>query len=107
VHGRHEDHVQLRGQDGLQYAARPMRHPRRYDVQLLLHGEWHGRMLLLSDYGMCKCEMTSDGCCILCTSGDKACCDMIQACCDCMSTMMKSGCTCYILMNNMPVCCCC
>ena len=35
--------------------------------------------------GMCKCEMTKDGVCITCMSGDKACCDMIQACCDCMT----------------------
>jgi hypothetical protein len=55
--------------------------------------------------GMCKCEMTADGMTMMCTSGDKACCDMIQACCDCMMTMMKSGCTCCMMMNNMPVCC--
>ena len=56
--------------------------------------------------GMCKCEMM-DGCvCITCTSGDKDCCAMIQGCCDCVSGMMTSGCTCYVMMNNMPVCCC-
>jgi hypothetical protein len=32
---------------------------------------------------------------------------MIQSCCECMSAMMKSGCTCCVLMNNMPVCCAC
>jgi hypothetical protein len=57
--------------------------------------------------GMCKCEMTKDGVCMTCTSGDAKCCDMIQACCDCMCTMMKSGCTCCLVMNNTPVCCCC
>jgi hypothetical protein len=31
---------------------------------------------------------------------------MIQACCDCLATMMKNGCTCCLLMNNTPVCCC-
>ena len=56
--------------------------------------------------GMCKCEMTKDGVVISCTSGDKDCCAMIQGCCDCVSGMMTSGCTCYVLMNNMPVCCC-
>ena len=56
--------------------------------------------------GMCKCEMTEDGLRITCTSGDKACCDMIQACCDCMTAMMKAGCTCCMMMNDMPVCCC-
>jgi hypothetical protein len=32
---------------------------------------------------------------------------MIQACCDCLGTMMKAGCTCCLMMNNTPVCCCC
>jgi hypothetical protein len=30
---------------------------------------------------------------------------MIQACCECMSTMMKDGCMCCVMMNNTPVCC--
>ncbi|MBE2213027.1 MAG: hypothetical protein IAE82_04080 [Opitutaceae bacterium] len=55
--------------------------------------------------GMCKCEMTKTGMCITCTSGDKACCDMIQACCDAMMAMMKGGCTCCVCMNGTPVCC--
>jgi hypothetical protein len=55
--------------------------------------------------GMCKCEATEDGCCITCTSGDPACCAMIQACCDCMGAMTKAGCVCCICMNNMPICC--
>ena len=57
--------------------------------------------------GMCKCEMTKDGVCITCTSGDKECCKMIQACCDSLSAMCDAGCMCYVMMNNMPVCCCC
>jgi hypothetical protein len=32
---------------------------------------------------------------------------MIQACCECMASMMKAGCTCCMMMNNTPVCCCC
>jgi len=56
--------------------------------------------------GMCKCEMTKDGVCLTCTSGDKECCAMIQSCCDCLCVLMQSGCTCYVMMNNMPVCCC-
>ena len=55
--------------------------------------------------GMCKCETTEMGVCITCTSGDKACCAMIQACCENMAAMMKAGCTCCVMMNNMPVCC--
>jgi hypothetical protein len=31
---------------------------------------------------------------------------MCQACCDCMTAMMKAGCTCCLMMNGMPVCCC-
>jgi hypothetical protein len=55
--------------------------------------------------GMCKCETTRDGVSITCTSGDPKCCEMIQACCDCLSSMMKAGCTCCVLMNNTPICC--
>ena len=55
--------------------------------------------------GMCKCEMTDTGVCITCTSGDSKCCEMIQACCDCLATLMKDGCTCCMMFNNTPVCC--
>ena len=55
--------------------------------------------------GMCRCEITEMGCLITCTSGDTQCCDMLQACCDCISTMLDSGCTCCFLMNNTPICC--
>lgn len=55
--------------------------------------------------GMCKVEMTKDGCCVTCTSGDQGCCDMIQGCCDCMTACLKAGCTCCLMMNNTPVCC--
>src|SRR5262245_25674061 len=56
--------------------------------------------------GMCRCEMTKSGVCITCTSGDKDCYAMIQSCCDAMCAMMAAGCTCCVMMNNMPVCCC-
>jgi len=56
--------------------------------------------------GMCKCEVTADGVCITCTSGDKDCCTMIQSCCDSLTAMMKAGCTCCVMLNGMPVCCC-
>jgi len=55
--------------------------------------------------GMTKCEMTKDGVCITCTSGDPKCGEMIQACCECLSCMLKCGCTCCVMMNNTPVCC--
>jgi hypothetical protein len=55
--------------------------------------------------GMCRCEMTKDGVCMTCTSGDPKCCAMIEGCCDCMATMLKAGCTCCMMMNNTPVCC--
>lgn len=55
--------------------------------------------------GLCKCEMTDTGVCLTCTSGDKACCEMIQCCCDCMNSMLKAGCTCCVMMNGTPVSC--
>jgi hypothetical protein len=55
--------------------------------------------------GLCKCEMTDKGVCFTCTSGDKGCGEMIQSCCDSLSTMLKCGCTCCVLVNNTPVCC--
>jgi hypothetical protein len=30
---------------------------------------------------------------------------MIQAACDCLTTMVNDGCTCCLMMNNTPVCC--
>ena len=57
--------------------------------------------------GMCRFESVQDGVCITCTSGDPACCSMIQACCDCMASMCAAGCVCCMCMNNMPVCCSC
>jgi hypothetical protein len=55
--------------------------------------------------GLCKCEMSKDGVVITCTSGDPKCCEMIQACCQCMKCMLEDGCTCCLMMNNTPVCC--
>jgi hypothetical protein len=55
--------------------------------------------------GMCKVEMTDTGVCITCTSGDTACCNMIQSCCDCLMCMCDSGCVCCVTMNGNPVCC--
>src|SRR5437868_14521014 len=55
--------------------------------------------------GMCKCEPTKDGCVMTCTSGDKACGEMIQGCCDCVSACLKAGCTCCLMMSGTPVCC--
>jgi hypothetical protein len=55
--------------------------------------------------GMCRCEMTEHGCYMTCTSGDTQCCQMIQACCDCICCMLDAGCTCCVLMNHTPICC--
>ena len=55
--------------------------------------------------GMCKSEMTADGMTVTYTSGDPQCSAMIAQCCECMSMMMRNGCTCCVMMNNMPVCC--
>ena len=55
--------------------------------------------------GLCKCEYTKDGCTISCTSGDKKCCEILQACCDCLSCCCEAGGCCYISFGNTPVCC--
>ncbi len=55
--------------------------------------------------GHCKCEMTDNGVCVTCTSGDSKCCEMIQASCECLSCMVNAGCTCCVMLNNTPVCC--
>ena len=55
--------------------------------------------------GITKCEFTKDGCCITCTSGDKACCAMLQSFCECLAACCKSGCSTYVCFNNTPVCC--
>lgn len=55
--------------------------------------------------GTCKVEYTKDGCCVSCTSGDPACCAMIQSCCEAIACCLKSGCCCYVSMNGTPVCC--
>jgi hypothetical protein len=55
--------------------------------------------------GLCRCETTADGICLSCTSGDPRCCEMIQACCDCLARLVECGCSCCLLMNNTPVCC--
>jgi hypothetical protein len=55
--------------------------------------------------GMCRYESTPDGVSMTCTSGDPSCSAMLQACCDSLSIMMDSGCTCCFLVNNTPICC--
>lgn len=57
--------------------------------------------------GTCKVEKTREGCCITCTSGDKACCELIQACCDCLCACLANGCACCVVLGGTPVCCCC
>lgn len=56
--------------------------------------------------GHCSCELTADGCCITCTSGDQQCCELIQKCCECLKCCLDCGCTCCITLNNTPICCC-
>jgi len=55
--------------------------------------------------GTCHCEMTAKGCVMTCTSGDAKCCERIQACWDCVHTMLNYGCTCCMMMNNTPFAC--
>jgi hypothetical protein len=56
--------------------------------------------------GTCKCEMTKEGCCVTCTSGDEKCCEMLEACCECCKACCQEGCCCYLTFNGTPVCCC-
>lgn len=55
--------------------------------------------------GTCRCETTKNGCCITWTSGDKACCELIQSCCDTLACCCENGCCCYISFGNTAVCC--
>ena len=55
--------------------------------------------------GTCKCDLTSDGICVTCTSGDQKYCEMIQSCCDCLNTLCNAGCVCCLMMHSTPVCC--
>ena len=68
---------------------------------------WNGMTMCMCNLccGHCKCEMTKNGCCITCTSGDKECCKMLQACCDCLSACYDAGCQCCVSLGNTPVCC--
>jgi hypothetical protein len=54
---------------------------------------------------MCKVEYTKKGVTVVCRSGDKDCCQMIQSCCDCMGAMLAAGCCCYLCFGGAPVCC--
>ena len=67
----------------------------------------NGMMMCQCNMCMCKCECTNtkNGVCFTCTSGDKSCADMCQACCDCMMKCMEAGCMCCVCLGGMPVCC--
>jgi len=69
---------------------------------------WNGMTMCQCNLccGNCKCEPTKNGCTISCSSGDKKCCDMLQAYCDCLNTCLASGCCAYVCFGNTPVCCC-
>jgi len=68
---------------------------------------WNGQSVFQCNLccGHTKCEMTQNGCCITCTSGDNGCCEMLQACCDSLCACCKAGCTCCISFGGTPVCC--
>ncbi len=51
----------------------------------------------------CKMEMTANGCCLTCTSGDKMCCDMIQACCDCIMGVHEGRLRRCLMMGGTPI----
>lgn len=68
---------------------------------------WNGQTIFQCNLccGHTKCEMTQNGCCITCTSGDQNCCAMLQACCDSLCMCCKAGCTCCISLGGTPICC--
>ena len=68
----------------------------------------NGMMVCQCNMTMCrvKCTDTKDGVCVTCTTGDKACCEMLHACCDCMTACMGAGCMCCLCFGGTPVCCC-
>jgi hypothetical protein len=55
--------------------------------------------------GTCKVEYTKDGCSITCTSGDKACGELLQSFNETLTACIKNGCCCYVCFNHTPVCC--
>jgi hypothetical protein len=71
------------------------------------YATWNGVTVYCCNFtmGQCKYEMTEKGVCLMCTSGDTKCCEMIQACCDCLTCLYECGCACCWLVGNTPVCC--
>ena len=103
--GGHEDRLHLHRHHRLRHDAEPLPDDGRRHVQHVL--TMNGMVVCTCNLtmGLCKCEMTEDGCLVTCMSGDKKCCDMIQGCCDCISACLASCCTCCLMMNNTLVCC--
>ena len=68
---------------------------------------WNGSVVAQCNLccGHTKCELTKDGCCITCTSGDADCCAMLQACCETLRTCCAAGCTCCVSLGGTPICC--
>jgi hypothetical protein len=69
---------------------------------------WNGICICQCDFACCHCtcEMTADGICICCKTGDKTCQQMIKAMCECLCCCQEYGCTCTVCFNNCPVCHC-
>ncbi len=67
----------------------------------------NGMMVCQCNMCMCKCECTTtkDGVCFTCTSGDKACCEMIQACCDCVCALHEGRLHLLRLPRRHALCC--
>ena len=96
----------LRRQDGRQHGAEPLH--RCWPAACAAAAAMLNGMTVCTcnlTMGLCKCEMTENGVCITCTSGDPKCCEMIQACCDCLACCLRSRLHLLLLINNTPVCC--
>ena len=68
---------------------------------------WNGLTFCNCNFtvGNCKCDITEEGCCYTCTSGDPKSGECLQAFCECLKCCLDAGCNCYFLQNNTPVCC--
>jgi hypothetical protein len=67
----------------------------------------HGMPLFSCNFSLaiCKSDNIKNGVRLTCTSGDKDYCEMIRACSDCITSLLKLGGICYVMVGNTPVCC--
>lgn len=69
---------------------------------------WNGMTVCQCDFVCCHCtcEMTADGVCISCRTGDKTCQEMLKAMCKCLCKCQDCGCASMVCLNGTPICHC-